>query len=285
VAEVNERGLWRMTTSAGGSTRQLRDWTPHPNIRPGETSFTLALMLKGSGLDLFYNGGFVGSEQDDSVTAAGQVALTLSAPAPPGSEVSAQFDDLIVTVPYAPHIPDQIMVGDGTAMVQALRRNHIVSPAGEMVLTVPEVTADYARAGINRVMVGRGTTYTNFALGASLNLNAARNGLAGCGLIIRAVGEEEYTLAFIDQMGGYGISRRTGSIFEPGLFGENRDWAGNEHHLLMIADANTLYYYIDGRLAGTLDNPPTSGEVGTAVVNYENITTSCRFTNLWLWRW
>jgi hypothetical protein len=285
TAEVNERGLWRATATSGGTTRTLRDWTPHPNIVPGETSFTLGLMIKGVGIDVFYDGGFVGSAQETEVTGAGQIGLVVTTPGTPGSQVTVQFDDFIVTVPFAAHTPQQITLGDGIGMVMALRRNHVVSAEGEMVLTVPEVTAEYARPGINRVMVGRGTTYTNFALGATLDINASRNGLAGCGLIVRSTGEEDYTMAFIDQMGGYGMSKRTGSEFEPGLFGENRVWAGRNHHLLMIADANTLYYYIDGRIAGTLDNPPQSGEVGTAVVNYESINTSCRFTNLWLWRW
>jgi hypothetical protein len=282
VAEVNQRGLWRVTATSGGSTRTLRDWTPHPNIVPGETSFTLGVMIKGVGIDVFYNGGFVGSAQEAEVIDAGQIALVVTSPNGGGS---VQFDEFIVTVPFTAHTPQQITMGDGPAMVMALRRNHVVSAAGEMVLTVPEVTAQYARPGINRVMVGRGTRYTNFALGATLDISAARNGLAGCGLIVRSTGEEDFTLAFIDQMGGYGISKRTGDTFEPGLFGENRAWAGQTHHLLMIADENTLYYYIDGRLAGTLENPPQTGEVGTAVVNYENINTSCRFTNLWLWRW
>lgn len=284
-AEVNERGLWRLTATSDGGTRTLRDWTPHPNIVPGKTSFTLGMMIKGVGIDVFYDGGFVGSAQEAAVTEVGQVGLVVTSPGTPGSELAVQFDDFIVTVPFNAHVPQQITLGDGTAMVMALRRNHVVSAAGEMVLTVPEVTAEYARPGINRVMVGRGTTYTNFALGATLDINAARNGLAGCGLIIRSAGEEDFTLAFVDQMGGYGISKRLGSEFEPGLFGENRAWAGQTHHLLMIADTNTLYFYIDGRLAGTLDNPPQSGEVGTAVVNYESINTSCHFTNLWLWRW
>jgi hypothetical protein len=34
-----------------------------------------------------------------------------------------------------------------------------------------------------------------------------------------------------------------------------------------------------------MDNTAQEGEVGIAVVNFEPNTTSCHYTNLWLWNW
>jgi hypothetical protein len=46
-----------------------------------------------------------------------------------------------------------------------------------------------------------------------------------------------------------------------------------------------VYYYVDGQYVGSVENPTQEGQVGAAVTNFEGITTTCRFTNLWLWEW
>jgi hypothetical protein len=257
----------------------------HPGITVGATRFTLGLLAKGAGFDVFYNGGYVGSVVDDTLAAMGQVGIVASAEQT--TPTRAQFDNLLMTVPFdeAAIIPQQVIPDDAIAMVQSLKRNHVVSPSGLLALTVPEVTVAYARPGIQRLMVGRGTTYENFVMGANVEFDALANRLTGCGLVFRFANETDYTLAYVDQLGGYGVSKRDGDTFAPGIFGDNPVWASTQHHLLIIADANTLYFYVDGRLAGVQENTPQTGEVGTAVVNFEGIDTSCRFTDLWLWRW
>ena len=136
------------------------------------------------------------------------------------------------------------------------------------------------------MMLGRGTTYTNFALGGTVDLQGSvPTGAAGCGIVFRFVDETHYTLAFIDQTGGFGISQREGDNFLPGLFGERDEIGQGRHHLLIIADSNTLYYYIDRQFVGTLENAPQEGQIGIAVVNFEGMTTSCSYSNLWLWEW
>jgi hypothetical protein len=55
--------------------------------------------------------------------------------------------------------------------------------------------------------------------------------------------------------------------------------------LLVILNERTLHYYVDGQYAGMLETTPTEGEIGIAVVNFEPISTSCRFNNIWVWRW
>jgi hypothetical protein len=135
-------------------------------------------------------------------------------------------------------------------------------------------------------MLGRGVTYDNFALGATVDIRPSISGPAGCGLVFRFAGETDYTLAFLDATGGYGVSKREGENFLPGLFGENPDFAGGgTHHLLIIADTNTVYYYVDGHYVGSFDNAPFEGQVGAAVVNFEGINNLCHFTDLWLWDW
>jgi hypothetical protein len=153
-------------------------------------------------------------------------------------------------------------------------------------LTVPESSVEYARPGIQRLMLGRGVSYTNFAMGATVNMVPAMSGAVGCGLVFRFTDETDYTLAFLDATGGYGVSQRQGEDFLPGLFGESPDFAGGgSHHLLIVANENTVYYYVDGHYVGLFENPPQQGQVGTAVVNFEGINNACNFIDLWLWEW
>ena len=133
-------------------------------------------------------------------------------------------------------------------------------------------------------MLGRGVTYQNFAIGATVAWQAAA-GTTGCGLILRATDDSRYTLAYIDQMGGYGLSQRTDDSFAPGIFGETANFEAGSHHLLVIARRDILYYYVDGQYKGTLENSAIDGMIGEAVVNFEPISTSCTFTETWLWRW
>ena len=170
-------------------------------------------------------------------------------------------------------------------MVQALKRNHVVSADGQMSLTLPDSSVQYARPGINRVMLGRGTRYTNFALGTTVDLSAAAPGPAGCGLVFRFESETDYTLAYLDQNGEYGVSKRSGDTFSPGLYGTNPQFRRGTHHCWSIANDNTIYFYIDRQLVGSLDNTAQDGEVGIAVVNFEANTTACHYTNFWLWKW
>jgi hypothetical protein len=287
---INNEGFWRFSLVQSGVETVLRDWTPHPNIVPGQQTFTIGLMANTVGFDFYYNGGYIGSVADSTLTNPGQVGLIVATRGSLNSVTTAQIDNLVITTPHFVDgervIPQALIVSAAAEMERALELRHNINANGAMTLTVPESTVEFARAGVNRLMLGRGTTYTNFVMGATVQIQGARQGLAGCGLVVRYAGENDYAIAYLDQMGGYGISERQSEEFLPGLFGQISEWdLGDSHHLLLIADASTLFYYIDGKFVGTLNYASQAGEVGTAVVNFETITTTCRYTDLWLWRW
>lgn len=286
---INSVGNWRFTLMQEGEETVIRDWTPHPNIIPGASTFSIGVLARGVGFDFFYNTGYIGSASDRTLTEAGQIGLTVGAFSAQPSRSNAVFDDLIVTQPAEVDghyvIPQEITAGDGRQMVLALKRNHVVVADGELSLTLPESSVQSAGAGVERVMLGRGVRYTNFALGTTVNLSPAAPGPAGCGLVFRLASDTDYTLAYFDQDGGYGVSKRTGDSFSDDLYGQNDEIGGGTHLLVVIADDNTIYYYVDRKLVGTLENAPQDGEVGTAVVNFEPNSTLCQFTNFWLWEW
>ena len=288
--EVNDAGLWRFSLVQAREMTVLRDWINHPNIVPGQTTFSLSLLANGAGFEFFYDDGFIGTVSDTTLTQAGEIGLMAGTTTTQESETIARFSDLVLTAPLmidgARTLPQELIVADGPIMAQALQRQAFVSAAGMMSLTVPESSVEYARPGVQRLMLGRGVTYTNFGLGATVEISPARSGPVGCGLVFRFIDETDYTLAFLDATGGYGVSQRQGEDFLPGLFGESADYAdGGIHHLLIIADANTVYFYVDGHYTGTFENEPQEGQVGAAVVNFDGIDTACDFTDLWLWDW
>lgn len=289
LLSINSQGTWRFSLFQNGTETVLRDWTPHPNIVPGANSFSIGVLARGVGFDFFYNTGYIGSASDRTLTAAGEIGVSVGAYSTQPSRSSAVFDDLVVTTPLevdgAYVIPQEITSGDGRQMVLTLKRNHVVVADGELSLTLPESSVQSARPGVERVMLARGITYTNFALGAIVNLSPAAPGPAGCGLVFRFANETDYTLAYIDQNGGYGVSKRRGDTFSPDLYGQNDQIRAGTHLLVVIADDNTIYYYVDRQLVGTLENTPQAGEIGIAAVNFEPNSTTCQYTNFWLWEW
>ncbi len=289
LLSINAQGSWRFTLMQNGSERVVHDWTPHPNIVPGANHFSIGVLAKGVGFDFFYNTGYIGSASDSALSGAGQIGVMAGTFSPAPSQTSASFDNLVVTTPAvvdgAYVIPQEIPAGDGSQIVLGLKRNHVVSADGQMSLTLPDSSVQSTGGGINRVMLGRGVQYRNFALGATLDLTTASPGAAGCGLVFRFTSDSDYTLAWLDQVGEYGISQRSGDTFSPGIYGTNPSISAGTHLLLLIADDNTVYYYIDRQLVGSVDDTAQNGEVGIAAVNFEINTTICHFTNLWLWSW
>lgn len=287
--EVNQRGEWRFVARQGANERVLRDWTAHPAIIAGTERFSLSLLVIGDGFDCFYNDQLVGYISDDALPLGGAVGVTIGTGAALDSEVSAVFDDLTITAPLEvenrPVHPQRLIVSSGTAMAQELRRRLLIPPSGQMGLTIPESFVESNRPGVNEILLGGGQEFSNFAIGASFTWNILGDGAVGCGLLLRAANETDYTLAYLDQTGGFGISRRRGDAFTSGLFGVLPSLNGATHHLLIVARDNIMAYYIDGVYVGQQEDEQRPGMIGNAVVNFEPVTTSCQFGNTWLWQW
>ncbi len=288
--QINAEGRWRFVHVDGDTQTVIRDWITHPAIVAGRTDFRIGAFAKGSAFDFFYDGAYIGTASDDTLSRAGSVGLIAGTISSLESETQATFANLVVTTPLlmdgAMPIPQRVMVADGPTMALSLSRRHVVEGSGQMVMTVPEVTVNYVRPGVNRFMLGQGTQHADFAFGGMVTIQQGTQGATGCGLVVRYSSETSYALAYLDGTGAYGLSLRDGETFAPGLYGENPALRpGVPHQLLVIASGPILYFYVDGQSAGQLEVPITEGQVGAAVVNYEAIDTTCRLNNVWLWRW
>jgi hypothetical protein len=288
LLNINANGQWRFVIRQTDGEQILRDWTPHPAIIAGQTTFELGILVNGKGFDFFYDGQVFGSVTDDTLPETGTIGLAVETPDDPTARTSATFDDLLVTIPMEKNgeriIPQQLIVSTPSDMAQEIQRRGLIPAGGEMTLTLNESFVESRQPGVEELLLGRGTTYQDFAIGTTVTLQAQAAGMTGCGLVLRAADDSHYTLAYVDQAGGYGVSQRDGDSFQPGIYGENAT-AGITHHLLIVAFGDILYYYLDGQYSGKIDNPAVDGAVGNAVVNFEPISTSCQFTNTWLWRW
>ncbi len=287
--EINQRGEWRFVLRDEGVESNVRDWITHPAIVAGQSNFTLGLMANDTGFDFFYNDLLIGRVTDDTLTQPGNIGLMVETGTAADSRVSALFDNLVVTAPLQIDgrniLPQTLLIGDSATTVQELQRRHLIPSSGEMRMTIPESFVNSNQPGVNEILLGGSQQFENFAIGTTVSWEAQAPGQTGCGLLLRAASDSDYTLAYLDQTGGYGLSRRQGETFSTGLFAENPAMTGNSHHLLVIANEDQLYYYVDGQYVGVVEDAVREGQIGNAVVNFEPITTACQFTDTWLWQW
>lgn len=285
---VSKRGYWRLERAQGESAVVVRNWSTHPAIAPGETSFRLGVLASGQLFDVVYNGQVVGTVIDDQIkAAAGGVGITARTADALGSRVSFAVTETTMTAPTRidgkPLFPQHIPAGNYTATANLLARQQVIPAEGAAKLTVPQSRVRNTPPGITRFPVASGASFAEFVIGADLRYEMRAAAKGGCGLIFHYADGENYTLAYVDADGEYGVSRRQGDAFQPGLFGGGLSPAPNEHKLLLLVYGGRLDYYIDGWHVGAMTYPPQSGELGTAVVNFEAVDTNCVFEDLWLW--
>ena len=284
---LNNRGEWRFTINTPDGQTILRDWSIHPAIIPGQNNFTIGLLANETSFEFFYDSQLIGRATDATIVESGAVGLLVATPPTAGSEVVAQFQNLAITVPSEePIIPQQLATGNSTVMIPELQRRRLIPPSGTMGLVVPESFITFNRPGVNELSLGGDQTFTTFALGATVTWDIATPELpAGCGIVLRQNDETHYWLAYLDQTGAYGLSQRENDRFEPGIFGSGINVDQGLSRLLVIANDEHLLYYVNGQLAGMLEVSPVAGGVGNAVINFEPTTTSCQFTDTWVWSW
>lgn len=286
---VNAQGSWRVIEVRGENVSVIRDWASHPSIAPGTAAFSLGALIMPERLEFYYNDAYVGSTREVSLRATAQPGLAVGTAEAFDSQTSAQFDDFTLTTPRRlageTIFPRQVTIRRGDNMVEALRRRLLLPTGGDMMLTLPESTGRFVNTGVTRFPLASGTRFARFVLGADVTWQSSNQALNGCGLTLRGVNDEDYTLAFVDNQGGYGLSQRTASGFETHLFNESDAFSGNRHHLMVVALDDTVHLYVNGSYVGQARNAPRPGEIGYAVVNYDLVDTTCTFKDVWLWRW
>lgn len=290
-----ESGSWRLDyINEDGAARQVRDWTTHPAIVAGTSRFTLGVLVNGATFDVFYNGAWVGQavETQTDTPDVGQVGLYGGTSDAVGSGMVAAYDDLTITAPLRlgeiEIMPTALVPGAQALTVQELERRRVIPTGGSLALAVPESSGRQVEPGVNRVLLGRGATFSDYVLHTSFTLTTGSpEALVGCGLLLGNLSETEHAIAFLDRRGGYGISARDGENYAPGLFGENEAFAGGQrHNLVIVKQGARAELFVDRQHVGGLNLPAAMdapAQIGNAVVNYERSDTSCNFSDTWVW--
>lgn len=283
---LSKQGYWRIDRIDGEETTQLRNWSTHPAIRPGESTFRLGLLVSGQHYDVVYNGQVVGSAWERTPPEPGSLGIALMTDDLAGGTVSFVVAETLVTLPTRADdsliFPQRLLARRYYAMARELARQQLVPVGGEIKLTLPESSVRRAQSGISRLAIASDFSFEQFAFGVSLTLDVRSERNGGCGLFFHFNDDENYTLAYVTSHGDYGLSRRTRAGFEPGIYGKRAATDVSGRYLLVIVSDDVIHYFVDEQYAGSLDSIPRIGGVGIAAVNYDEVETGCAFDDLWL---
>ena len=283
---LSKLGYWRIDRIDGEEITQLRNWTAHPAIRAGETTFRLGVLVSGNHYDAVYNGQMVGSAWDRTPPAAGSLGIALKTDDRAGGPVSFVVAETLVTAPTRVNerllFPERVVERGYYGMAAELARQQLVPVGGDIKLALPESSVRRARSGISRFAIASGFSFAQFAYGVALTVDVRSERNGGCGLFFHFNDDENYTLVYVTSHGEYGLSRRTRAGFEPGIYGDRGLSDTTEHYLLVIASDEVMHLFVDERYAGSLESIPRIGTVGIAAVNYDEVETGCKFDDLWL---
>ncbi|MCL4253887.1 MAG: hypothetical protein KJ043_08915 [Anaerolineae bacterium] len=290
VVSVSSRGDWRLSVWENNTARVLRDWTTHPAIVAGDTTFTLGILAKDVSIDVFYDNQMLASITDTIIQNAGGLGLEIETFNALDSQVTAQIDGLQMTIPTqvdgAFIIPQQLMAGNAILVSHELERRHLIPAGGALAWEVSESFLEASRPGVDRLPLIADTRFTNFVLSTTVSATFVGEGVGACALLFQHADETNYAVAYLDNIGGYGVSVRRGDTFSDDIFGMNESWTvNNASQLLIVVNEGVLYYYVNNWLVGQMDIEPVEGQVGNAVVNFDPIRTNCQFRNTWAWRW
>ena len=283
---LSKTGFFRLDRIENGVWAQLKYWSTHPAIRPGEKDFRLGILASGRHLDVVYNDQVVGSAADSAEPQAGGFGLIMRTDEVSGGLMSFAVLESMVTLPTRVDgrllFPGWVVERQNYLMAHDLARKQLV-PAGHNVSFLqPESRVRHVRTGVTRISIASDRTYEQFALGASLTLETAGPGNGGCGIFFHFNDDNHYTLAYVTRDGDYGLSRRIGDGFEPGIYGKRAAIDDAQHYLLVVATDEMLHYFLNEAYVGSMASQPRTGSIGIAVVNYEPVETTCRFENLWV---
>ena len=282
---ISKTGYWRLDRIENGESVALKAWSTHPAIRPGEKDFQLGILASGQHFDAVYNGQVVGSASDSAAPRAGGLGIAMRTDESSGPMSFAVLDTLL-TLPTRVNdrilFPQRVVERQNYLMALDLARKQL-APAGRSVSFVqPESSVRHVQPGVTRIAIAPDRLYEQFALGASLRLETAQDGNGGCGIFFHFNDDNHYTLAYATKEGDFGLSRRTGDMFAPGLYGQRATAESPERYLLVIAMDEEMHYFVDEVYVGSMESQPRTGSIGIAVVNYEAVETTCRFTDLWV---
>ena len=282
---LSKTGYWRLERVTGGVVEPLDDWATHPVIVPDDSDFRLGVLVAGPHIDVVYDGQVIGSAWDARGAEAGGVGIAMMTDEIYGGLLSFAVREAQMTVPTQldePVIPQRLLTRPSYLMAHDLARQQLTEGFGAIKVSLSDSIVHHNRDGVTRVPIASDLAFAEFVLGARVKLERRSAGNGGCGIVFHFNNAEYYTLAYVTGDGDFGVSRRAGEGFEPGIYGQREPPADSMRQLLLIVSDEIIHFYLDEVYAGSLPSQPRFGSLGIAVVNYEAVDSACQFTDLWL---
>ena len=284
---VNQDGFWRFALHRGDQVESLSNWKPHPIIVADERNFSLGILVYGGIYDLFYNGQYIDSVNDERLPHMGTIGLLAGdlSSLPRSSRV--HFSRFAITLPVSErtdYANFYFVPNSSVTILRFLRRAAFIPNEGELAVLIPEASWQAVEAGVARFSTVSEEEYGEFVFVTTLHWETTSTAAAGCGLVFGNHNRQDYQLVFVDS-GGYGLAQRTGERFTSHSFAEQNADAGSEQHLLILSRSGEVVYYLNGRFAGLKGEATGAGPVAFAVLNYADGLIQCSFRDTWLWAW
>lgn len=283
---LSNQGFWTIERVNGDIVTDVRDWSTHPAIVPGETSFRLGILAGGGHFDVVYNGQVVGSTAGEVAAERGGLGIAMRSNEYAGGTISFAVREALLTVPTRVDgtvvFPQSLLARRLYLMTNVLTRQQLLPAKSEIAFTVNESLVRYADAGVTTIALAQERAFELIAIGVSVNSRIQADANGGCGLVFHRTSAEDYTLAYFTREGDLGVSRRSAAGFAPGIYAKRAPIADGAHYLLVILQGETLHYYVDEVYAGSMPYQQGAGGIGIAAVNYETAFSECGYSDLWL---
>lgn len=285
---MNDQGFWRLEYVGDEAVTVIQSWSTHPVIVAGVPEFTLGVLTSDATINVVYNGQIIGTVYDETITTAGAVGATSITANALNSRVAFTIESALLTIPSV--IQDQLqfpqmLIGQNlNAYTSLLERQQVIPIGGELRFTSPETVIRNVEPGVSRFPIASSVEFREFVIAGELTITTLGEGIGGCGLTFNETEENHYTLAYVNIADEYGVSQRDGDLFESGIYGTQALPQGSTaHEIVLVVLDGTLYLYMDSMHVGTMLYNPEFGGIGTAVVNFDGVDTTCTIDDLWLW--
>lgn len=286
--KVNTLGQWRVLYQDETGVYALRTWTDAPALSGAGRDWTLAALARGERLDFFANGVLLGTVSDTRLLTPGTAGVFVST----GEQVSAAtvlFDRVIATTRLGstyrglPLALTAWEAPDPATIVAELAEGGHITPAPSRDLYLFETTqVATTRTSLFDLLGSERAVYGDFVFGGRVTISTDGQSV-GCGLVFRWNDARNLSVAYVDSSRGFGLVQARDAQLTTNVYDLSPLVQPQTSRLLIIAQGERVAYYLNGALVAQETMQPGTGRVGVALLNYEDVSTRCLWSELWVW--
>jgi len=206
-----------------------------------------------------------------------------------------RFDNILVTLPADEAINGPVNVPEKLvnwqrvqdALLGELRQVHLIPNDGKIGLEIKDkaFVTNNGAVGIQFQPLAESMSFADIVYSADVTWESSNDNVA-CAMELRAADDNNFTIVYLDRKGGYGVrqvsTQDNSALALYYLNGAIIKSNKGTNRVTIIAIGNGLIVYINGVLVANLTVRQTAGGVRIAAYNYQQASSICQFTNLWL---